>query len=157
MLKLLLTAAALIAAAPAPAAPPPQSTPNIPACAPPPAVEAGRALGGRKDAADLVRINFSTAYLRSCFKGVLRKGPLVRPGSVPPGILFLKNAPEANTASIYQEEKKGRPGRMVLEYPFFDRGVFRPPSADELEEAIFCAIQGASEAEQEEEGRCLVD
>jgi hypothetical protein len=31
------------------------------------------------------------------------------------------------------------------------------PSAAEIEEAIFCAVHGASEKEQEESGRCLPD
>jgi hypothetical protein len=153
----LIAASAFVAAAPAQAAPPPSSVSFDPGCARPPVIEVGRAFGGRKDAADLVRINFTTAYLRACFKGVLRGRALIRPGSVFPEKLFLKNASEANVASIYQEEKDGRPGRMVLEYPFFDRGVFRPPSADELEEAIVCAVRGASAAEQEVEGRCLPD
>jgi hypothetical protein len=47
---------------------------------------------------------------------------------------------------------------MVLEYYFVtrDRRVHVPGVAD-LEEAIFCAVQGATEAEAEEEGRCLAD
>jgi hypothetical protein len=153
---LLVLVAALVATAGAQAAPAP-NVPNIPDCARPPGIEVGRALGGRKDAADLVRINFSTAYLRACFKGVLRGRPLVLPNSVPPGRLFLKNAPDSNVASIYQEEKKGRPGRMVLEYHFVVHGGLIMPTADELEEAIFCAVQGVTAAEQEEEGRCLPD
>ena len=158
MLKpLIVLATALIVAIAAQAAPPPPapSVPFIPDCARPPVVEAGRALGGRKDAADLVRIHFSTAYLRTCFKGVLRGRLLVLPNSVPPGRLFLKNAPDSNVASIYQEEKKGRPGRMVLEYHFVVHGALIVPTAEELEEAIFCAVQGVTS--EEDEGRCLPD
>jgi hypothetical protein len=46
----------------------------------------------------------------------------------------------------------------VLEYPFLTAdGVTHTPSAAELGEAIFCAVQGASQQEEEESGRCLPD
>ena len=139
------------------ASPPAPSVPPNAACAPPPVVGTG-ALGRHEQAADQILKNFNTAYRQACFKGVMHDQPLISPGSVPAGRLFLKNAPDANDASIYNEGEEGAPGRMVLEYPFIaDDGAVSVPSADDLEEAIFCAVQGATAAEQEKEGRCLPD
>jgi hypothetical protein len=142
-----LLAAVAVQAAPAPTAP--KST-----CAPPPAVDA-IALTRHKQAAAGTLRNFDTAYRKACSKGLLRNRPLIAPGSVPPNRLFLKNAPEANIASFYNEGE-GRPGRMVLEYPFLTAdGQIHFPTADELEEAIFCAVVGVTS--EEDEGRCLPD
>jgi hypothetical protein len=101
--------------------------------------------------------NFVAAYRAACSKGLFRNRQLIQPGSVPPGTLFLKNAPEANIASIYNERgESDRLGRMVLEYPFIAHdGAVSVPSADELEEAIFCAVVGVTS--EEDEGRCLPD
>jgi hypothetical protein len=106
---------------------------------------------------DETTANFSAAYNNACRKGVLRKGgPLVDPKSAGGFKLFLVNAPEANVASIYLSEIDGN--RMVLEYPFLTAdGKSQVPSADELEEAIYCNVHGATPEEQEESGRCLVD
>ena len=72
------------------------------------------------------------------------------------GKLFLINAPEANVASIYLSDVDG--SRMVLEYPFLTTdGKSQVPTAGELEEAIYCAVRGATPEEQEASGRCLVD
>jgi len=149
--KSLILIAAAFGAAQAAAAP---KAPVKPSCAPAPALDAG-ALGSHRQAADLVRRNFATAYRQACSTGILRGRRLIRPGSVPPGKLFLLNAPDSNIASIYNEGEE-RPGRMVLEYHFVtaDRRV-HVPGADELEEAIFCAVVGATS--EEDEGRCLPD
>ena len=153
----ILAAAALSSPGIAQASSPAPTVPN-PACMPPPAVETGP-LDRHKQAADQTLKNFDTAYRQACSKGVLRDRTLVKAGSVPGGRLFLKNAPDANVASIYNEGGEGeRPGRMVLEYPFVtDDGVVHIPTAWELEEAIFCSVHGATAVEQEEEGRCLPD
>jgi hypothetical protein len=150
--RFVLVALAFIAAGGAPAL---ASVPS-PACARPPTVDAG-ALGDREQAADLTLRNFDTAYRHACLKGLMRDHPLIEPGSVSPGRLFLKNAPEANIASIYRDSGENeRPGRMVLEYPFVTTdGQVHVPGADELEEAIFCAVHGATS--EEDEGRCLPD
>jgi hypothetical protein len=94
--------------------------------------------------------NFAKAYAKACGEGLLKKKALV---TAKDKHLFLSNAPEANIASIY---KSG--GRMVLEFPFVseDRKA-NVPSVDDLHEAIFCAVHGASAKEQEESGRCLPD
>jgi len=151
----LIAASALLAAGGAVASPPAPTVPN-PACALPPAVETG-ALTRHKQAADQILKNFDTAYRQACFKGVMRARPLITPGSVPAGRLFLKNAPDANVASIYNEGGEGeRPGKMVLEFPFIAHdGAVSVPGADELEEAIFCSVVGVTS--EEDEGRCLPD
>ena len=92
--------------------------------------------------------NFRSAYAKACAGGLMNSKPLAASRR-----LFLINAPEANVASIYSKE-----GRTVLEYAFVtpDKRV-HVPTADELHEAIYCAIVGATPEEQERDGRCLVD
>jgi hypothetical protein len=100
--------------------------------------------------------NFAAAYKRACDKGLLAGKVLIDPKAADQGKLFLINAPEANAASIYLSDVDGN--RMVLEYPFLTTdGKSQVPSADELEEAIYCAVVGATPEEQESTGRCLVD
>jgi hypothetical protein len=124
-------------------------------CSPP---ELLLADGSKLDSAlmDETKANFAAAYGKACTKGVLKAGPLIDPNSAELDRLFLINAPEANVASIYMSEVDG--SRMVLEYPFLTTdGKSRVPSADELEEAIYCAVVGATPEEQESSGRCQVD
>ncbi len=105
---------------------------------------------------DETKANFVTAFNSSCDKGLLTGKPLIDPKATDQGKLFLINAPEANVASIYLSDVDG--SRMVLEYPFLTTdGKSQVPSADELEEAIYCAVRGAIPQEQEASGRCLVD
>lgn len=86
------------------------------------------------------------------------------PGApLPPGPLFLRNAPDANTASIYREGEEGvgtKPGPMVMEYPFIghDRMV-RIPSVEELRSAIMCSINNINppSGAAEDAVECLVD
>ena len=103
--------------------------------------------------------NFAAAYRQACARGLLRRRALVGPSAG--GRLFLRNAPEANVASIYLDGEEGASAaarRPVLEYFFVtDDGATHVPSMEDLGEAIFCHVQGASEREQEESGRCLVD
>ena len=89
--------------------------------------------------------NFDKAYANACKEGLFKAKPLI---AAKGGKLFLINAPDANVASIYGSDK-----HTVLEY-HFDSGA---PSADDLHEAIYCAVHGASAKEQEESGRCLPD
>ena len=97
--------------------------------------------------------NFAKAYAKACAEGLLKKSPLIDAKAKDKAHLVLLNAPEANIASIYLSG-----GRMVLEYPFvFDFGKANVPSAADLHEAIYCAVHGSSEKEQEESGRCLPD
>jgi hypothetical protein len=100
--------------------------------------------------------HFVDAYEGACSKGLLKDKPLVDPKAADPGKLFLINAPEANVPSIYLSEVDGN--RMVLEYPFLTTdGKTQVPSGKELEEAIYCAVVGATPEEQDVSGRCLVD
>ena len=89
--------------------------------------------------------NFDKAYAKACKEGLFKAKPLI---AAKGGKLFLINAPDANVASIYGSDK-----HTVLEY-HFDSGA---PSADDLHEAIYCAVQRATAKEQEESGRCLPD
>jgi hypothetical protein len=92
-----------------------------------------------------VKDNFAKAYANACAKGLLK--------SDLPGIVLL-NAPNANIASTYSDDAR----RRVLEYPFVtEDGQTHVPAVEELEEAVYCAIHGASAKEQQESGRCLPD
>jgi hypothetical protein len=107
---------------------------------------------------DETSASFTRAYNNACRKGVLRRGgrALVDPKAPGGYKLFLVNAPEANAASIYLSEVDG--DRTVLEYPFLTTdGKTQVPTANELEEAIYCAVVGATPEVQESSGRCLVD
>jgi hypothetical protein len=102
------------------------------------------------------KANFASAYKSACAKDMFKAGPLIERGAADQGQLFLINASEANVASIYLSDVDGN--RMVLEYPFLTiDGRSQVPSADQLEEAIYCAVVGATPEEQESTGRCLVD
>jgi hypothetical protein len=102
------------------------------------------------------KANFAAAYKGTCDKELLTDEPLIDPKATDQKHIFLVNAPEANVASIYLSNVDGR--RMVLEYPFLTTdGKSQVPTADELEEAIYCAVRGATPEEQEASGRCLVD
>lgn len=87
--------------------------------------------------------NFNIAYRRSCALGLLRGVSWRR--------LFLRNNPSANDPIILQYRR-----RLVLENAFLQDGV-NIPSADELAEAIYCHVRGATRREQEVDGRCLPD
>jgi hypothetical protein len=105
---------------------------------------------------DETKANFTTAFRSACAKGILKGKGLFDPNAAERGKLFLINAPEANVAAIYLSKVDGN--RMVLEYPFLTvDGKSQVPSAAELEEAIYCAVVGATAEEQESSGRCLVD
>lgn len=99
-----------------------------------------------------VKASFSQAYAKACAKGILKSESLLPDEAR--GRLYLLNAPEANVASIYTADN----GQILLEYYFVTTdGKTHVPPAEELEEAIYCRVVGATEAEQEESGRCLPD
>jgi hypothetical protein len=101
------------------------------------------------------RANFSTAFGRACAKGLLKGKALIDPKAADQSRLFLLNAPDANVVSIYLPEGTKR---MVLEFPFLTHdGQTNVPTADDLEEAIYCRVKGATPEEQESSGRCLPD
>jgi hypothetical protein len=110
---------------------------------------------------DETEAHFAAAYRQACASGLLRGRALIEPGAGARDRLFLKNAPDANIASIYLDGEEGAPPaqlHMVVEYPFLaGDGAVHVPSTAELGEAIFCAVHGASAQESEESGRCLPD
>jgi len=120
-----------------------------------------RAFALRTDAFRRTGVNFAAAYRRACAQGLLRGRTLIDAGAGQRDRLFLRNAPDANIASIYLDGEEGAPAaarRMVLEYPFLTAdGAAHVPGREELAEAIFCHVQGASAEETEESGRCLPD
>jgi hypothetical protein len=148
---------------PAPAAPPRPSSVPAPDCAPVPTLELSDSFGASAelfspDSSPYQRTEaaFEAAYRQSCANGLLREAPLFPPDAAEPGTLLLKNAPDANIASLYRESDADR--SLVLEYPFVSgEGAARVPTEEELGEAIYCSVRGASGQEQEESGRCLAD
>lgn len=97
--------------------------------------------------------NFAKAYQEACAEGWLSKKPLIDPRAERKDTLFLANAPEGNVASIYFNDVA-----MIMEGPFVDSaGHVQIPGPDAIKEAIYCHAVGATEDEQVESGRCLVD
>jgi hypothetical protein len=105
--------------------------------------------------------NFAAAYRGACARGLLRSHSLIVAGAAERDRLHIKNAPDANVASIYLGGEEGAPRaqrHMLLEYPFLTAdGATHVPTESALREAIFCAVQGATQQEEEESGRCLAD
>jgi hypothetical protein len=137
-------------------------------CAPAPSLVLAAGFGDRRGmfapgtaAFRRTQANFAAAYQRACARGLLRRRPLIDRGAGQGSMLRLKNAPDANIASIYLDGEEGAPRaarHMVLEYPFLTAdGATHVPSASELNEAIFCTVHGASQQDEEASGRCLPD
>ena len=103
----------------------------------------------RRDVEDNVRAAFKSA----CKYGLLKGSTIPKLGGVSSRRLYLSNAPNANVASIYAKS-----GRLLLEYPFVaaDKSM-KVPNPAEIQEAIYCAVRGATQQEQAETGRCLPD
>ena len=98
--------------------------------------------------------NFRTAFDRACAEGLLADGPLVDPGALDKDTIVVMNAPEANVTSIYFGPSAAPPA-MLLESPLGSPPQI--PSAEDLHEAIYCAVKGATPEEEETTGRCLPD
>jgi hypothetical protein len=104
-----------------------------------------RAFAGGSVSLAQVKANVAAAFASACAKDLLKADQ--------PAITLM-NAPNANIASLYQDDH----GRTVLEYPFVtEDGQTNIPPAEEIEEAVYCAVRGATEQEQAESGRCLPD
>ncbi len=132
------------------------TTATATACKAPTLAMAGEDQSLKSEQQKEAQANFDTAFEKSCAKKLLVDKSLIDPKAADQEHIFLVNAPEANVASIYLSEVDGR--RMVLEYPYLTTdGKSQVPTADELEEAIYCAVRGATPEEQEATGRCLVD
>lgn len=97
--------------------------------------------------------NFRVALDRACAEGLLAE-PLVDQRSIDKNTIVVVNASEANVTSIYYAPS-GAPPAMLMESPM--RPPAPVPSADDLHEAIYCAVKGATPEEEEESGRCLPD
>ena len=147
-------------AVPAPA----QRRPARPACAPMPRLvigerfpDPGRVFGPDSPGMRATRAEFEIAHARACRDGLLRRGRLLNGSN---NVLHLLNSPDANVASIFPISVGGNHGLngTGLEYPFVSHeGTLNVPNAEELHEAIYCRVVGATQREQEEEGRCLPD
>jgi hypothetical protein len=141
-----------------------QAAPQTAACGPPPTltlepgfVDPRRIFGPASPGMLATRAEFEIAYQRACREGVLGRGRLMNGRG---DILYLRNSPDANGASIFPISVDGNRGlnATVLEYPFVSReGTLEIPSRLELREAIYCRVVGATALEQEQEGRCLPD
>ena len=97
--------------------------------------------------------NWTVATDRACVEKLAGDKPLNHPDVLGP-MLLLYHAPEANIVSIYVNDRR-RPERRVMEGPFGTPP--KAPSAEELYEAIYCSVKGATPEEEEQSGRCLPD
>ena len=132
------------------------AAPKTQECAPPALASTDKAVAESSSAFRDTKANFATAYASACAKGLLKDAALIDPEAADKTRLFLRNAPESNVASIYLSQDVGN--RMVLEYYFVTPdGKTHVPPADEIEEAIYCNVHGATPEEEESSGRCLVD
>ena len=141
---------------------PKQAAAQPAACAPPPVLllspdfaDPGRKFGSKE--LEATKANFAAAYQKSCQIGLLRDEALMDAEAGQPTQLLLHNAPEANIISIYSRGRGSEPGPMVLEYHFVSHEGVHVPSVEDLEEAIYCTVKGATPQEEEESGRCLPD
>ena len=101
--------------------------------------------------------NLEAAYRRACRSGLLQGGRLFRDVFRRDRIRVI-NAPDANVASIYVHGVERIGTSLQLEYPFIGHdGEPNVPTVDDLHEAIYCFVRGATPREQEETGRCLPD
>lgn len=97
--------------------------------------------------------NWTVAVDRACAEMLAGDKPLNHPDVLGP-MLLLFLAPEANIISIYSNDRR-KPELMVMEGPFGTPP--QAPSAEELYEAIYCSVKGATPEEEEQSGRCLPD
>ena len=146
------------------ARPPAVAVAAAPACAPPPALalspdfeDPGKIFAPGSQAFESTKANFAAAYQKSCEKGLLRDVALIDTDASDRDHLFLFNAPEANVTGIYQSRHSSPPGLMVLESFFLTEQGTQIPSVEDIEEAIYCNVKGATPEEEEKSGRCLPD
>ena len=99
------------------------------------------------------------AFRTACAKKLITGATIPKLSGVTTERIFLENWPDANAALIEADQLTGGTGwRLMLGYPFVaSDGSVNVPSPEEIEEAIYCAVRGATEQEQEESGRCLPD
>jgi hypothetical protein len=133
-------------AVPAGAAPPrvPKPPGQARACAPPPALalspgfhDPRRIFAPAGRSFRTLETRFASAYGLACRRRLLN-------APFPGGRLLLRNAPDANTTSIYRDGED-RARAMVIEHPFIGQGGrVDIPSVEELRSAIICSAHNAS-------------
>jgi hypothetical protein len=143
------------AQSPAPAAPQ-RACAAIPKLALPPGFQDPRrafAPAGRNMRA--LETRFASAYRLACRRPV--RAPL------PAGPLFLKNAPDANTTSIYRDGEEGEGSASaptVIEHPFIGHGGrVDIPSVEEIRSALVCSVYNLDPPAEPADAilECLVD
>lgn len=117
---------------------------------------AATSLGPKEQA--LFADNFKTAYDKACAEGLMAREPRVDPRVYDKDTIFVLNGSEANIPSFYFAPS-GAPPSMLLEWPFGAEpgSPSQIPSVEDLHEAIFCTMKGATPEEEETTGRCLPD
>jgi hypothetical protein len=105
-----------------------------------------------------IEANVRSAFQGACAKQLIHGATIPKLDGVSTARLFLQNWPDANIASLEADQSPDRSWRLMLGYPFVaSDGSVNVPSAADIEEAIDCAVRGATEQEQAETGRCLPD
>ena len=102
--------------------------------------------------------NVRSAFKSACKYGLLKGSTIPKLHDVSTRRLFLENQPNANAANLEADQRKDGSWRLVLGYPFVgaDKSMNVPTPA-EIQEAIYCAVHGATQQEQATSGRCLPD
>ena len=97
--------------------------------------------------------NFRAAFDRACAEGLFAKRPLVDPRSYDRSLLYVMDAPADDTLLIYFGPSAAPPA-MMASIPF--GSPVRQPTVDELHEAIYCEVRGATRDEQVRQLRCEI-
>ena len=102
--------------------------------------------------------NVGKAFRSACAKGLIRGERVAQLSGASSRRIFLENWPDANVASLEADQLRDGNWRLVLGYAFVaSDGKVNLIKAEEIEEAIYCAVKGATKKEMKESGRCLVD
>ena len=103
-----------------------------------------------------VEDNVRAAFKSACKWRLLEGATIPKLSDVSSRRLFLENQPNANAALLEAARRPDGSWRLVLSYPFVAAdGSMHVPSATEIQEAIRCAVRGASRQGQEAGGACL--
>jgi hypothetical protein len=97
--------------------------------------------------------NLRAAFDRACREGLFAERPLVDPRSYDRSLLYVMDAPANDTLLIYFGPSAAPPA-MMASVPF--GSPVRQPTVDELHEAIYCEVRGATRDEQVRDLRCEI-
>jgi hypothetical protein len=97
--------------------------------------------------------NLRAAFDRACREGLFAERPLVDPRSHDRSLLYVMDAPANDTLLIYFGPSAAPPA-MMASVPF--GSPVRQPTVDELHEAIYCEVKGATRDEQVRDLRCEI-